>query len=37
MDGVLKENVKKLQKRHPEGFTIKTARRKGTRVDWNEK
>jgi len=37
MDKVLEENIQKLKKRHPKGFTIKTARRKGTRVDWNEK
>jgi len=36
-DKVLGENIEKLQKRHPKGFTVKTARRKGTRVDWNEK
>lgn len=36
-DKVLAENIKKLEKRHPRGFTTKTARRQGTRVDWNEK
>jgi NTP pyrophosphatase (non-canonical NTP hydrolase) len=37
MDEILAENIAKLKKRHPKGFTEKTARRKGTRVDWNEK
>lgn len=37
LEDILEENIKKLQKRHPNGFTIKTAKRKGTRVDWNEK
>ncbi len=36
-DDILKENIQKLRQRHPRGFTIKTARRKGTRIDWNEK
>lgn len=34
---VLAENIAKLKKRHPQGFTIKTARRQGKRIDWNEK
>ncbi|MCX6813363.1 MAG: nucleoside triphosphate pyrophosphohydrolase family protein [Candidatus Azambacteria bacterium] len=34
---ILKENIEKLQKRYPKGFTIKTAKRKGDRIDWNEK
>jgi len=34
---VLEENVKKLEARHPDGFTVNTARREGKRVDWNEK
>lgn len=34
---VLKENIEKLRKRYPKGkFTIKHAKRKGTRIDWNE-
>jgi len=37
LEEILQENVKKLQKRYPKGFTIKIARRKGARVDWNEK
>jgi NTP pyrophosphatase (non-canonical NTP hydrolase) len=36
-DEVLRENILKLKKRHPKGFNFKTAGRKGTRVDWNEK
>ncbi|MFH1714017.1 MAG: nucleoside triphosphate pyrophosphohydrolase family protein [Candidatus Nealsonbacteria bacterium] len=32
---VLTENINKLQKRYPEGFSQKKAKRKG--VDWNEK
>jgi NTP pyrophosphatase (non-canonical NTP hydrolase) len=36
MDSVLKENIEKLKKRHPKGFTLKNAKRKGTRIDWNE-
>ena len=34
---ILKENIEKLEKRYPDGFTIKDASREGTRVDWNEK
>lgn len=38
LQDVLEENIKKLAKRYPRGkFTTKHARRKGTRVDWNEK
>jgi NTP pyrophosphatase (non-canonical NTP hydrolase) len=36
-DKILKENVEKLEKRYPKGFTTKNARRKGKRIDWNEK
>lgn len=32
---VLAENIEKLQKRYPQGFTEKQAKRQGT--DWNEK
>ena len=35
LDKVLEENIKKLEKRYPKGFTEKAAKRKGT--DWNEK
>jgi NTP pyrophosphatase (non-canonical NTP hydrolase) len=34
---ILEENIQKLQKRYPKGFTLKKAKRKGKRVDWNEK
>ncbi|MBC8495641.1 nucleoside triphosphate pyrophosphohydrolase family protein [archaeon] len=34
---VLDENIDKLQKRYPKGFSHKDAGRNGTRVDWNEK
>jgi len=36
MDEVLEENVKKLEKRYPKGFTLKDAQRNGTKIDWNE-
>ncbi|MBI2624983.1 MAG: nucleoside triphosphate pyrophosphohydrolase family protein [Candidatus Nealsonbacteria bacterium] len=32
---VMKENIKKLKKRHPKGFSNKTAK-KDKRRDWNE-
>jgi len=35
LEDVMKENVKKLQKRHPKGFTLK-GYGKVTRKDWNE-
>ncbi len=34
---ILAENMGKLTKRYPQGFTEKDAGREGTRVDWNEK
>jgi len=34
---VLEENIKKLKKRYPKGFTEKAAKRKRTRIDWMEK
>jgi len=34
MDKVLEENVKKLKKRYPNGFTFEDAKR--DRIDWNE-
>jgi hypothetical protein len=37
MDDILKENIEKLEKRYPKGFTAKRAKRKGTRIDWNER
>lgn len=36
MEDVLKENVEKLKKRYPGGFTIKDARRNGEKIDWGE-
>ena len=36
MQEVLEENIEKLKKRYPEGFTIKDAARNGTKVDWSE-
>jgi len=36
LEEVLKENIKKLKERYPNGFTAKDAGRDGTRVDWNE-
>jgi NTP pyrophosphatase (non-canonical NTP hydrolase) len=35
MDEVLRENIEKLKKRYPKGFTKKAAKRQG--IDWNEK
>ena len=37
MQEILNENVAKLKKRFPNGFTAKEAGRGGTMVDWNEK
>ena len=34
---ILQENLEKLKKRFPKGFTLEDAKRKNTRVDWNEK
>lgn len=34
---VLEENIEKLKKRYPKGFTIENAKRNGTMVDWNKK
>ncbi|MFH0906799.1 MAG: nucleoside triphosphate pyrophosphohydrolase family protein [bacterium] len=35
LEDIMKENVKKLQKRHPKGFSLK-GYGKITRKDWNE-
>ena len=35
LEDIMKENVKKLQKRHPKGFSLK-GYGKVTRKDWNE-
>lgn len=37
LEDVLAENITKLKKRYPHGFTEKDAQRSGTRIDWNEK
>ncbi len=37
LEDVLNENIEKLKKRYPNGFTAKDARRNGTKIDWNEK
>ena len=37
MQEILNENVEKLKKRFPNGFTIADARRDGTMIDWNKK
>lgn len=37
MQEVLDENVAKLKKRFPSGFTIQDAKRDGTMTDWNKK
>ncbi len=34
---ILKENIEKLQKRYPRGFSSKNAQRSGIRIDWNKK
>lgn len=34
---ILDENVEKLKKRYPNGFTTQDARRGGTMIDWNKK
>ena len=36
MQQVLEENISKLKKRFPQGFTLKHAQREGERIDWNE-
>jgi NTP pyrophosphatase (non-canonical NTP hydrolase) len=37
LDDILKENINKLKKRYPKGFTEKLAKRNNTRIDWMEK
>ena len=34
---VLDENVEKLKKRYPNGFTTEIAKRNNTMIDWNKK
>jgi NTP pyrophosphatase (non-canonical NTP hydrolase) len=36
MQDVLNENVDKLKKRYPNGFTIEAAKRGGEMIDWNK-
>lgn len=37
MQEILDENIEKLKKRFPNGFTTQDAKRDGTMIDWNEK
>lgn len=37
LDDVFKENVDKLKKRYPNGFSKKAVKRGNTRTDWMEK
>ena len=37
LEDILDENIAKLKKRYPQGFTEKHASRSGTREDWMEK
>lgn len=37
MQEVLDENIEKLKKRFPQGFTIEYDKRDNTKIDWNEK
>lgn len=37
MQEILDENIDKLKKRFPSGFTIQDARRNGTRMDWSKR
>jgi len=37
LETILADNLEKLKKRYPQGFTEKDAGRGGTRIDWNEK
>jgi len=36
IEEILKENIEKLKKRYPKGFTINDAQRNGKMIDWNE-
>lgn len=36
LEEILNENMEKLNKRFPVGFTTQNASRGGTMVDWNE-
>ena len=37
LEDIFNENVEKLSKRYPQGFTEKDAGRNNSRIDWNEK
>lgn len=37
LQDILKENIEKLEKRYPKGFTNKKSKRDGKRIDWNER
>ena len=37
MQAILNENLEKLKKRFPNGFTTQDASRNNTMIDWNEK
>lgn len=37
MQEVLEENIKKLKKRYPKGFTTEQAKRNNTMIDWSKK
>ncbi len=37
LEDIFHENVEKLQKRYPNGFSQQDASRNNTRIDWNEK
>jgi len=36
MNEVLEENIEKLKKRYPQGFTIEDAKREGEKKEWSE-
>ncbi len=36
MQEVMQDNIDKLKKRYPNGFTIGNAKREGNKIDWNE-
>jgi NTP pyrophosphatase (non-canonical NTP hydrolase) len=36
MEDILRENLEKLKKRYPQGFSIDSARRNGEMIDWNK-
>jgi len=38
LDDIMSENIEKLKKRYADGhFTYESAKRDGTKIDWNEK